>query len=79
MVECSWLTSTPIPLAEPDDQAYIPGPAGSSRLPARRDAATSRSSLADRGTWIARGLIVVLCSLHGLAIWWGLGGHAGLD
>ena len=34
--------------------------------------------LPDPGNGSPIALIVVLCSLHGLAIWWGLGGRAGL-
>jgi hypothetical protein len=30
------------------------------------------------GKWLAASVLVTVCSLHGLAIWWGLGGRAGL-
>ena len=66
----------PIPLAEPEDQGPIPA-ATVEPTPgrARRSAAVvpSRS-----GKWIAIALLIVLCSLHGLAIWLGLGGREGL-
>ncbi len=67
----------PIPLAEPDDRDPIPARPRSSRRRAGRDAAQTQC-LPDPGNGSRPAVIVVLCSLHGLAIWWGLGGRAGL-
>ena len=66
-----------IPLAEPDDPDLISGPPSRADFRDGRDGAPPLC-LPDPAKWIARALIVVLCSLHGLAIWWGLGGRAGL-
>ena len=65
-----------IPLADPDHQSPIPAARAEHSVGrARRSSAIvpSRS-----GRWIARALIVGLCSLHGLAIWVGMGGRDGL-
>jgi hypothetical protein len=67
----------PIPLAETDDENTSTNPpvTQSYGAVARQAPVSSLPST----PWIARGLIVILCSLHGLAIWWGLGGLAGLN
>ena len=67
----------PIPLAETDDENTSPDPsiAQTFGTVARQTPVAPLPST----PWIARGLIVILCSLHGLAIWWGLGGRAGLN
>jgi hypothetical protein len=67
----------PIPLAETDDENTSPNPsiAQTFGTVARQTPVAPLPST----PWIARGLIVILCSLHGLAIWWGLGGRAGLN
>jgi hypothetical protein len=67
----------PIPLAETDDENTSPNPPTTpifGTVPSPDPVAPLAST-----PWIARGLIVTLCSLHGLAIWWGLGGLAGLN
>ena len=57
----------------------MPSPARSTSIAdAPGESRPRRFRLRESGTWIASALIVVLCSLHGLAIWWGLGGRAGL-
>ena len=65
-----------IPFADSEDTDLVPARTVE-QVPGqtRRDSPVvpSRS-----GEWIARALTIVLCSLHGLAIWWGLGGQAGL-
>jgi hypothetical protein len=65
-----------IPLADPDDQAFTSVPRVE-QVPGRR---SRRSPVfpSRYGKWISIALIVVLCFLHGLAIWCGLGGRAGL-
>jgi hypothetical protein len=66
-----------IPLAEPDDQDLTPAPRVE-QVPGRTR--RSASVLHSRsGKWIPRVIILVLCSLHGLAIWRGLGGREGLE
>ena len=65
-----------IPLAEPDGAGPIPAPSVEQIRPRPRPlppVSPSRS-----GKWAARALTVVLCSLHGLAIWLGMGGRSGL-
>ena len=65
-----------IPLAGLDDQAFTSLPTVE-RVPGERSRGSERFPSRSR-KWIAIALIVVLCSLHGLAIWRGLGGRAGL-
>ena len=69
-----------IPLAEPVDESSATGPAEPNSLGSRTTAASGRADgpLALRKSVSASALIVVLCSLHGLAIWTGMGGRAGL-
>ncbi len=62
----------------PDDQNTVSGPPSRCRLRDGRERRFAQRRLPRSGKWLARALIVVLCSLHGLAIWWGLGGRAGL-
>ena len=66
----------PIPLAETDDQNDNLAPPIAETFGRGN---TGLGIFTTLDAWIARGLIVVLCSLHGLAIWWGLGGLAGLN
>jgi hypothetical protein len=69
--------NAPIPLAEPDDPGPPPVPCA---VPTYQKTRTSSRTTPSRsGEWIAQALIVALCSLHGLAIWCGLGGRAGLN
>jgi hypothetical protein len=67
----------PIPFADSDDENTSPAAPVTTTIE-RGNSQPSVSSLPST-LWIARSLIVVLCSLHGLAIWWGLGGLAGLN
>ena len=66
----------PIPLAESDEQPTISSP----HLDPIPNRARERTDLlpSPAGKWVARALIVCLGSLHGLAIWLGLGGYEGL-
>jgi hypothetical protein len=66
-----------IPLAEPEDER----PILASRVEQTPGRARRSSAIAPTrsGKWIASALIVVLCSLHGLAIWLGMGGREGFD
>jgi hypothetical protein len=66
-----------IPLAEPDDRNHPPPPRVE-QAPGRARRAPSRTAPSFVGKSIASGLVVVLCSLHGIAIWSGLTGWEGL-
>jgi len=66
----------PIPLADMDDEHTAPARTveiARGQESRRSDPGPSRS-----GRWVATALIVMLCSLHGGAIWRGMGGLRGL-
>ena len=65
----------PIPLADTDER--MPAPP-SPREAAERNRGQSASAPSKVGTVVAIGLIVLLCSLHGAAIWRGMGGIRGM-
>jgi hypothetical protein len=66
----------PIPLADSDFEANHP----QERLSETPGESRNHSDPAPSGfgKWVAIALVVLLCSLHGLGIWWALGGRAGL-
>jgi hypothetical protein len=66
----------PIPLAEPDDQPESRASIQNEIPEPMRGRSVHWPS--PSWEWFARALIAILCSLHGLAIWWGLGGLAGI-
>ena len=67
---------SPIPLADSEFEANH----SHERLsePLREPVNHSEPAPSRFRKWIAIALVVLLCSLHGLGIWWALGGRAGL-
>jgi hypothetical protein len=65
-----------IPFAEPEDRGPIPAPVVEQSPGRGRRSPTIVHGRS--GKWIARALTVVLCSLHGLGIWLGMGGREGM-
>jgi len=66
----------PIPLADTDDEKMAAAP--SVHQAPERKTGRSGSAPSKFGRWVAFTLVVVLCSLHGWAIWLGMGGLRGL-